>query len=318
VYPLLDRGNLTVLTGALATRVLFERRRAIGIEFDWQGETVRVNAGREVVVSLGAIHTPKLLMHSGIGDEAELKRMDIPVLQALPGVGRNLHDHVVFGCVWECAAEGPPPVPRSQTACFSKTDARLDAPNFYAYSRRGPEVTAKNAHHFNPPACCWSLVVGMRPRSRGTVRLTGPKPMDPVKIDANYLADPQDLKDLAAGIDMARAIGNSVALRPYTTREVAPGNLNPEGLYDTSSATGSAPFGTSRARRRWAVMSCRSWTAVCGFTAWMDCASLTRRSATCDDWQHDGSVRRDRRAGRGLPQAATAGRRQAFPAHVGC
>ena len=62
------------------------------------------------------------------------------------------------------------------------------------------------------------------------MHLTGPGPMDPVKIDANYLANPQDLKDLTAGIDMARAIGNSAALRPYTAREVAPGNLNPAEL----------------------------------------------------------------------------------------
>jgi choline dehydrogenase len=227
VYPLMDRPSLTVLTRALATRILFDGHCATGIEFHWQGEIFRAYAGQEVVLSLGAIHTPKLLMQSGIGDEAELKRMGIPVLQALPGVGRNLHDHVAFGCVWEAtAAEGPPPVPRSQTACFWKTDAELDAPNFYAYSRGGPEVTAENADRFNPPAACWSLVVGMRPKSRGALRLTGTNPIDPVKIDANYLTDPQDLQDLAAGIDMARAIGNSVALRPYTVREIAPGNLN--------------------------------------------------------------------------------------------
>jgi choline dehydrogenase len=226
----MDRPSLTVLTGALVTRILFDGHRATGIEFRWQDKIVRVHAGREVVLSLGAIHTPKLLMQSGIGDETELKRMGIPVLQALPGVGRNLHDHVALGCVWEAAAEGPPPVPRSQTACFWRTDAALDAPNFFAYSRRGPEVTAENADRFHPPAACWSLVVGMRPRSRGALRLTGTNPTDPVKIDANYLADPQDLKDLAAGIGVASAIGNSGALRPYTVREIAPGNLNAADL----------------------------------------------------------------------------------------
>jgi choline dehydrogenase len=156
--------------------------------------------------------------------------MGIPVVQALPGVGRNLHDHVAFGCVWEATAEGPPRVPRSQTASFWKTNAELDAPNFFAYSRGGPEVTAENVDRFHPPAACWSLVVGMRPRSRGALHLTGTNPMDPVKIDANYLAEPQDMKDLAAGIGMARAIGNSVALRPYTVREIAPGNLNAADL----------------------------------------------------------------------------------------
>jgi choline dehydrogenase len=226
VYPLMDRPSLTVLTGALVTQILFDGHRARGIEFHWQDKIVRVHAGREVVLSLGAIHTPKLLMQSGIGDEAELRRMGIPAVQALPGVGRNLHDHVAFGCIWEATAEGPPPVPRSQTACFWKTNPELDAPNFFAYSRRGPEVAAENADRFHPPAACWSLVVGMRPRSRGALLLTGTNPMDPVKIDANYLADPVDLEDLAAGIGIARAIGNSLAPRPYTCREIAPGDLN--------------------------------------------------------------------------------------------
>ena len=95
------------------------------------------------------------------------------------GVGRNLHDHVAFGCVWESTDDTLPRVPRSQTACFWKTAGRLHAPNFYAYARRGPEVTAENAVRFNPPAASWSLIIGMRPKSRGAIHLTGPNPTDP-------------------------------------------------------------------------------------------------------------------------------------------
>jgi len=222
--------NITVLTGALTTRILFDRRRATGVEFCYQGKTLRAEATREVIVSLGAIHTPKLLMYSGIGDEAELKRVDIPVLQALPGVGRNLHDHVAFGCIWERSEKALPGVPRSQTACFWKTIAELDAPNFYAYSHAGPDATPENAARFKPPAASWSLAVGMRPKSRGTIRLTGPVPSDPVRIDANYLSDPQDLNDLMTGVSTAREIGNSAALRPFTRREIAPGSLDAADL----------------------------------------------------------------------------------------
>src|SRR5215471_2927756 len=75
VYPLMDQPNLTVLTGALVTRILFEGHQATGVQFTYQGRTVRADAAREVILSLGAIHTPKLLMQSGIGDEAELKRV---------------------------------------------------------------------------------------------------------------------------------------------------------------------------------------------------------------------------------------------------
>jgi choline dehydrogenase len=230
LHPLLDQPNITVLTGAVATRLLFRGHRAMGVEFLYQGKAFRIQAFREIVLSLGAIHTPKLLMQSGIGDEAELKRAGIPVLQPLPGVGRNLHDHVSFGCIWECRDESLPRAPRSQTACFWKTSAKLNAPDFYTYTKHGPFATIENAVRFNAPTDSWSLVVGMRPKSRGTVRLTGSGPADPVAIDANYLGDPQDLKTLIAGLGTAREIGNSKALRPFTRREIAPGPLNATDL----------------------------------------------------------------------------------------
>jgi choline dehydrogenase len=204
---------------------LIHRQRATGIEFHYRGKARRAEATLEIILSLGAIHTPKLLMPSGIGDETELRSVAIPVVQALPGIGRNLHDHVAFGCIWENTDKVLPGVPRSQTACFWKTTAALDAPNFYAYSRQGAAVTPENAAQFKPPATSWSLVVGMLPKSRGTIHLTGSDPADPVGIDANYLGDPQDLTALRDGLSIAREIGNSAALRPFTGREVAPGSL---------------------------------------------------------------------------------------------
>ena len=230
VYPLMDRRNITVLTGALARRVLFRRLRAKGIEFQYQEMILRAEAAHEVILCLGAIHTPKLLMQSGIGDEAELKRVGIPVRQVLPGVGRNLHDHLAFGCVWENTGKAPPHVPRSQAVCFWKTQAELNAPNFFAYAHQGPNVTPENAARFNLPAASWSLVIGMRPKSRGAVHLTGSDPAHPVTIDPNYLSDAEDLKDLAVGIKTARAIGNSAALRAFTGREIAPGSLDGGGI----------------------------------------------------------------------------------------
>jgi choline dehydrogenase len=251
VYPLMGQPNITVLTGALATRIIFDRRRTRGVEFQYQGKTLRAEATGEVILSLGAIHTPKLLMQSGIGDEAELKRAGIPARLALPGVGRNLHDHVAFGCIWENTDKAPPSVPRSQTACFWKTTAALDAPNFFTYARQGPFATPENAARFKPPAAAWSLAVGMRPKSRGAIHLTGADPADPVRIDANYLRDPEDLRDLMAGLRTAREIGNSAALRPFTGREIAPGSLNAvelerffrDGLVTFWHQSGSARMG---------------------------------------------------------------------------
>jgi choline dehydrogenase len=230
VYPLMAQPNITVLTGALTTRILFDRSRATGVAFHYEGKTQRAEATREVILSLGAIHTPKLLMQSGIGAAAELARAGIAVRNALPGVGRNLHDHVRFGCVWENTDKTPAPAPRSQTAGFWKTTAELNAPNFFVLSQKGSNLTPENAVRFNPPAASWSMTVGMRPDSRGFIGLTGPDPTDPVRIDANYLDDPQDLKDLATGLTRVREIGNSAALRPFTGREVAPGALDTAGL----------------------------------------------------------------------------------------
>ena len=230
LHPLLDQPNITVLTGAVAMRILFRGHRAMGVEFLYQEKVFRVQAFREIVLSLGAIHTPKLLMQSGIGDEAELKRAGISVLQALPGVGCNLHDHVSFGCVWESKGESFPRAPRSQIACFWKTSAKTDPPDFYTYAKYGPLATIENTIRFNPPPNSWSLVLGMRPKSRGTVRLTGPDPADPVAIHANYLGDRQDLETLIAGLGTAREIGNAPALRSFTSREIAPGSLNATDL----------------------------------------------------------------------------------------
>src|SRR5262249_58792258 len=133
---------------------------------------------------------PKLVMQCGIGDESELKRVCIPVLQALPGVGRNLHDHLAFGCVWENAGKAAPQVPRSQTSCFWKTRAELESPNFYVYSHGGPDFTPENASRFKPSGGCWSLSAGMRPRSPGTIRLTSPPPPHPLPPSPTILHHP--------------------------------------------------------------------------------------------------------------------------------
>src|ERR1700722_13471424 len=101
VFPCMDRPNLTVLTHALVTRLTLEGKRATGVEIAFGGKIQRITAGLEVVLSLGAMHTPKVLMLSGIGDQAELRRLGIPVVQHLPGVGQNFQDHFAVGCMWE-------------------------------------------------------------------------------------------------------------------------------------------------------------------------------------------------------------------------
>jgi choline dehydrogenase len=94
-FPSMDQPNLTVLPHALVTRLIFEGKRAVEVEMFYDGKIYRIGAGFEVVHSLGAIQTPKVLMQSGIGDHDELQRLGIPVVQHLPGVGQNLQDYRV-------------------------------------------------------------------------------------------------------------------------------------------------------------------------------------------------------------------------------
>jgi len=232
IYPRLKQPNLTVLTGALTTSILFEGKRATGVEFEHQGQLRHAKARFEVVLSQGAIQTPKLLMQSGIGDEEELAKFGIPVRQHLPGVGRNMHDHVALALVWEATDAPLPHTARSSAVAFWKTDPALDAPNFYTYAIGIPFLTPGNAAKYPPPQAAWTLFMGMRPASRGSIHLTGPKGSDPLQVQANYLSDPKDLEDLKLGVKRAREIGNGAALRPYTKREHAPANLSGPALQD--------------------------------------------------------------------------------------
>jgi choline dehydrogenase len=225
VYPRLLQKNLTVLTGALTTRILFDGSRASGIEFVHNGQLRQVNAKLEIALSQGAIQTPKLLMQSGIGDQEELRKYGIPVRQHLPGVGRNMHDHVALALVWEATDAPLPQIARSSAVAFWKTDPALDAPNFYTYGIGIPFLTPENAAKYPPPPAAWTLFTGMRPASRGSIHLTGANRSDSLRIEANYLAEPSDLEDLKLGVQRAREIGNAAALRPYAKPEHAPANL---------------------------------------------------------------------------------------------
>jgi choline dehydrogenase len=226
LYPLMDQPNLTVLSGALVTRLLFDGNRAVGVQVLFNGQCLQVKAVREVILSAGAIQTPKLLMQSGVGNPEELRQFGIPVVQGLRGVGQNLHDHIAFEALWEVAGEPPAPIPRGKTAVFWKTDSTLDSPNIYAYSRRGAWVSPENVKRFGePPGDVWSMVVGMRPTSRGSVRLTGADSSDPVRIDAPYLKNSSDLHSLIEGLKTVRAIGNAPALAGFRGQESLPGSL---------------------------------------------------------------------------------------------
>jgi choline dehydrogenase len=225
-FPYMDRPNLTVLTHATVTRLLLEGKRTSGVEIAYDSKVHRI-AGSEVVLALGAINTPKVLMQSGIGDQSELRRLGIPLVQHLPGVGQNFQDHFAFtSCVWECQQ----PVEESgnvgQAIVFWKSDPSLETPDVQIFQGLHSEV-AKLQASADSMIMVPSIV---RPKSRGHLRLTGPNPLDPIEIHANILEDPGDLKAVTTAIELCRDIAGSDILHPLLKQEITPGSLKGSAL----------------------------------------------------------------------------------------
>jgi choline dehydrogenase len=221
--PKMAQSNLTVLTDALVTRLLFEGKRVVGVEVIRSGSLQRFNAGKEVILSMGAVQTPKLLLQSGIGDQAELSRSAIPVVKHLPGVGRNLQDHPSVSCIWEFAEAPDQQSFLAEAVAFWKSDSSLASPDLLMFPLMIPYTSAESAARYQPKPQSWSLsCVLLRPKSRGLIRLSGAGAFDPPKIEAGILSDHADLKALTKGLNVCREIGYSTALDRFRGTEVMP------------------------------------------------------------------------------------------------
>jgi choline dehydrogenase len=202
-----------------------------GVEFRRDGETHHVTAGSEVILSLGAHHTPKLLMQSGIGDHAHLRQFGIPVVAHLPGVGQNYQEHVLIPCVWELHESVPARTNIGGAMLFWKTDPSLESPDLQVCVGAFVFGNHDIATRFGFPEHGWTACAGVvRPESRGRVQLTGPDPLDPLVIDNNLLAAPHDIKAAVAVVELCREIGASDPVKPLVKRAVAPGDLKGDDL----------------------------------------------------------------------------------------
>jgi len=223
-FPLMNQPNLTVLTGTLVTRVIIDRGAAVGVECISDGRTQRFLASQEVILSLGAIQTPKVLMQSGIGDAKVLTSLGIPVVQDLPGVGANFQDHVmVSSCIWEYPDPLPPHDNGGEATIFARSTSELDSPDIQLLQIQFPVATPELAARYPVQAGSWGIFPALlRPHSVGRLRLTGAKPEDPILIDSQILSDPADLIALRRCVELAREVGNSQALKSFVKREVMP------------------------------------------------------------------------------------------------
>lgn len=229
-YPYMDRPNLTVLTDALVRRVIIERGRAVGVEVKYRDRVRRFSIGAEVVLSMGAIHTPKTLMLSGVGDHRVLRRFGIPVAEDSPGVGRNLHDHLGIPCIWE-APDDEPLHNSGDTMLLWPSHGGRTEPDFFACQGSILFSSPENIARFGMPDRGWMLLGGLaQPKSRGVVELTSADPEHPARIIHNGLSHPDDLRLARKLVEDMRKVGNSAPLRPCVKREVMPGPLRGKEL----------------------------------------------------------------------------------------
>jgi choline dehydrogenase len=231
-YPLMNRPNLTVLPRTLVTRVIIERGAAIGVECLLDGRNHRFLASQEVILSLGAIQTPKVLMQSGIGDAEALASLDIALIQHLPGVGANFQDHImVSSCIWEYPEPMPPHDNGGEATIFARSRPELDSPDIQLLQIQFPVPTPELAARHTIPAGSWGIFPALlRPHSVGRLRLTGANPGDPIQIDTQILSDPADFTALRRCVELAREVGNSRALGGFVKGEVMPTALTSAGM----------------------------------------------------------------------------------------
>lgn len=243
--PAMRRPNLKVLTHALATRIMFEGRRATGLEYRRGGITHRVRIAGELILSGGPINSPQLLKLSGVGPAAELRAHDIPVVHDLPGVGENLQDHLEF--YFQLACKEPISL-YSSINLWSRAliGARwllrkdgLGATNHFetcGFIRSRPGVPYPDIqYHFLPMAVAYdgsslaqehgfqAHVGPMRSKSRGWVRLASSNPLDKPRILFNYLSEPEDWTEMRACVRLTREIFGQRAFDRYRGREIQPG-----------------------------------------------------------------------------------------------
>jgi choline dehydrogenase len=244
--PAMKRGNVAVEPRALTLRVLFEGRRAVGVEYVQGGRVKQARARREVIVSAGSINSPQVLMLSGVGAADDLRKHRIPVVHDLPGVGQNLQDHLetyvqhaclqpitlypvmknplrqlLVGMQWTFLGSGPGATNHFEAGGFIRSRAGVEHPDlqyhFLPIAASYDGSQAAQGHGFQ------AHVGPMRPTSRGHVKLKSTDPRQPPAILFNYMQTEGDRQEMRAAIRLTREIFAQKAFDPYRGPELSPG-----------------------------------------------------------------------------------------------
>ena len=272
--PVKNRENLTIITRAHATRILFEGKKAVGVEYKTAKEVISIRANKEIILSGGAINSPQLLLLSGVGAKKDLDAFNIAQVHELPGVGENLQDHLdvvilsksskslSYGFSW---AAIPKLIKAPFDYWFGKkgilTSNAAEAGGFAKSNPGLPEADLQ--FHFTPSYLVdhgrkqafghyYSLhICSLRPKSRGTVKLKSPDPAADPAIQYHYLNHSADVQDMINAVKVGRRILNARAFDDYREREVKPGvnvqsNKEIEQFVRENAETVYHPIGTCK------------------------------------------------------------------------
>ena len=243
--PAMKRPNLQVATHSLATRIVFNRRRAVGVRYQRRGREQMATARSEVILCGGPINSPQLLKLSGVGPSEELRSFGIDVIADRLGVGENLQDHLEFtfqvaskqpitlfshtglfrralvGAEWLMRQRGPGASNHFEAGGFIRSRAGVQYPDiqfhFLPMAVAYDGSTLAREHGFQAHAG------PMRSKSRGSVRLNSPYPTEPPRIQFNYMSHPEDCIEMRACVRLTREIFAQRAFDPYRGREIRPG-----------------------------------------------------------------------------------------------
>ena len=249
--PALRRRNLQLIRNATATRVLFEGRRAVGVEYERGGRLLRITARKEVVLSAGAIGSPQLLQLSGIGEPARLGALGIETVHASPQVGRNLQDHVGYDLIFEATVptlnatlgpllargragltylmtrDGPLSLSVNQAGGFIRDHPKRTRPNLQLYFSPLSYTRAKpGRRRLTAPDAFPGFMIGIsncHPKSRGWLHIRSADPHARPELHGGYFSDPADLDELIGAVGIMRALAAQPALSRYIKAELGPG-----------------------------------------------------------------------------------------------
>jgi choline dehydrogenase len=249
--PALRRANLKLQTGALATRILFDGKRANGVAYLREGHETRVTARREVILCGGAINSPQLLQLSGIGDPADLKSAGVDVRFPLPGVGKNLQDHLAVSYFYRSSRRtlndelrplrgkmlaglrylidrgGPLSMSVNQGGGFVRSRPDVERADLQLYfspvSYTQTPLSERKLLNPDPFSAFLLSFNACRPASRGSLRIVSPDPRRHPSITPGYLSAEQDVADALAGCRLLRRLAATRPLADIITGEIRPG-----------------------------------------------------------------------------------------------